>query len=57
MNNEFKLHSRPSSYNGSNNRKMTLGRYKTTKVQSAPIFKKDAVGNNIEFLGYKYIRH
>lgn len=37
MNNEFKLHSRPSSYNGMNNRKRTLGRHKAAKIQSVPI--------------------
>ena len=57
MDKEFKLHSEPCSYNGMNNRKWTLCRHKTAKIQSVPIFKKDKDGNNIEFLGYKYIRH
>lgn len=57
MENIIGLHTRPSSYNGANNRKMTLARMKQSKVQSIPVYEKDKKGRIIGFLGYNYIYH
>lgn len=46
----------PHPYNGTNNRKKTLGRLKAdAKIQSIPCYEKDEFGRPTKLLGYRYV--